>query len=143
MRLRRGAVVAASIGGPSGKPRPFLVLRSDHFTEHSLVTLLAFTSTFTEAPLLRITVQPSAENGLQMPSQAMVDHVQSVRVQRVEQQIGQLAETDLLAITRAVATYLGLADPGPQRRPRAPRKQAGSYVATPRVRANTTVVIFA
>jgi len=48
--LNRGAVVTASIGDPSGKPRPFLVLRSDRFADHSLVTLLAFTSTITDAP---------------------------------------------------------------------------------------------
>jgi len=117
LRLGRGTVVTASVGGASGKPRPFLVLRSDYFAEHSLVTLLAFTSTLTEAPLLRVTLQPSAENGLQVPSQAMIDHVQSVRVQRVERQIGQIAETDLLAITRAVIIYLGLADPSRQRGP--------------------------
>ena len=109
MRLRRGAVITASIGGPSGKLRPFLVLRSDHFAEHSLVTLLAFTSTLTEAPTLR--VQPSPGNGLQLPSQAMIDHVQSVRVQRIEREIGSLADADLTAITRALAVYLGFAEP--------------------------------
>jgi mRNA interferase MazF len=82
VRLSRGAVVAASIGAPSGKPRPFLVLRSDHFAAHSLVTIVAFTSTISEAPSLRVTVQPSAENGLHAPSQAMIDHIQSVRAER-------------------------------------------------------------
>jgi mRNA interferase MazF len=108
--LRRGDVVTAAIGAPSGKPRPFLVLRSDHFAAHSLVTLLAFTSTMTEAPSLRVTVQPSVENGLHAPSLAMIDHVQSVRVQRIGQVIGRLATSDLQAITRALAVYLGFAD---------------------------------
>jgi mRNA interferase MazF len=120
VRLSRGAVVTASIGSPSGKPRPFLVLRSDHFAAHSLVTIVAFTGTLTEAPSLRVTVQPSAENGLHAPSQVMIDHIQSVRAERIEQEIGRLADADLLAITRAVAVYLGFADPGPRQR-RAPR----------------------
>jgi hypothetical protein len=30
--VKRGAVVTASIGGDSAKPRPFLVLRSDQFS---------------------------------------------------------------------------------------------------------------
>ena len=30
-----GAVVTASVGDPAGKPRPFVVLRSDHFAEHA------------------------------------------------------------------------------------------------------------
>jgi mRNA interferase MazF len=121
VRLTRGAVVTASIGGLSGKPRPFLVLRSNHFAEHSLVTLLAFTGTMTDAPTLRITVQPSAENGLERPSQAMIDHVQSVRVQHIEREIGRLASADLAAITSALSVYLGLADAGTR-----PRRRAGA-----------------
>lgn len=113
MTFRRGDIVTAAIGAPSGKPRPFLVLRSDHFAAHVLVTVLAFTSTATNAPSLRVAVQPSAENGLQAPAQAMIDHVQSVRAQRIGQVIGRLATADLQAITRAVAVYLGFADAAP------------------------------
>jgi len=124
VQLKRGDVVTASIGGLSGKPRPFLVLRSSHFAEHSLVTVMAFTSTAIEAPSLRVTVQPLAENGLHVLSQAMIDHVQSVRVQHIDQVIGQLADGDLKAITRAVAVYLGIPDSPPRRRrKRAPATQ--------------------
>jgi mRNA interferase MazF len=100
-------MVTASLGDPTGKPRPFLVLRSDRFASHSLVTLLAFTSTNIAAPTLRITVQPTAENGLRVPSQAMVDHIQSARETRIGEVIGQLGVADLRAVTRAVAVYLG------------------------------------
>ena len=123
MHLKRGDVVTASIGGLSGKPRPFLVLRSSHFAEHTLVTIMAFTGTVTDAPSLRVTVQPSAENGLNVASQAMIDHIQSVRVQRIEQVVGRLAAGDLKAITRAVAVYLGIPDSLPRRR--APKKARG------------------
>jgi mRNA interferase MazF len=116
VELRRGAVVTASISDSSGKPRPFLVLRSDWFDGHMLVTLLAFTSTITDAPLLRVPVEPTAENGLQLPSQAMVDHIQSVRMQRIGRVIGQIAATDLQAIASAVAVYLGFADPSGAKR---------------------------
>jgi mRNA-degrading endonuclease toxin of MazEF toxin-antitoxin module len=53
-----------------------------------------------------------------MPSQAMIDHVQSVRVQRIERAIGRLADADLAAITRTLSVYLGLADAGSPRRNR-------------------------
>lgn len=111
MDLKRGAVVTASINDPSGKSQPFVVLRSDRFAGHTLVTLLAFTSTITDAPTMRVPVEPSPENGLQLPSQAMVDHIQSVRAHRIGRVIGQLAEADLQAIASAVAVYLGFADP--------------------------------
>jgi mRNA interferase MazF len=110
VELKRGAVVTASINDPSGKPRPFLVLRSDRFAGHTLVTLVAFTSTITDTPSLRVTVEPTAKNGLQAPSQAMVDHIQSVRVRRVGRIIGQLAEPEVQAIASAVAVYLGFGD---------------------------------
>jgi mRNA interferase MazF len=108
--LKRGAVVVASIGDPSGKPRPFVVLRSDRFSSNTLVTLLAFTSRIRDALTLRIDVQPSTENGLQRPSQAMVDHIQSIPARRVDRVIGQLDKADMRAIDRAVSVYLGFAD---------------------------------
>ena len=89
------------------------MLRSDRFAAHAFVTLLAFTSTLVEdAAPLRVNVRPSPENGLAQPSQAMIDHIQSVRLTSIANVIGQLAETDLRAITTAVAVYLGFADLG-------------------------------
>lgn len=88
--MKRGAVVTASIGGDSAKPRPFLVLRSDRFADHTMVTILAFSATIIDAPLLRVTVRPTPENGLERTSQAMIDHVQSVRLTRIQKEIGQL-----------------------------------------------------
>ena len=110
MALKRGAIVTASIGSPSGKPRPFLVVRADAFAEHSLVTVLAFTSTISDNPTLRVTVQPSAENGLHAASNAMIDHIQSIRVRHIDKVVGQLADADLTSITHAVAVYLGIGD---------------------------------
>jgi mRNA interferase MazF len=86
------------------------VLRSDRFAEHQIVSLVPLTSVRREAPLLRIDISPSSGNGLNGPSQAMIDTVQSVRVQRVGGIIGQLAAADLRRVARAVAVYLGFAD---------------------------------
>jgi mRNA interferase MazF len=109
-RLQRGTVVVASVGAPSGKPRPFVVLRSDRFSQHALVTLLPFTSELQDAPTLRVTVEPTEANGLQRPSQVMIDRVQSIFAARVERMIGQLGRADMQAVERAVAVYLGFAD---------------------------------
>jgi mRNA interferase MazF len=114
--LKRGAVVTASIGAPSGKPRPFLVVRSDSFAEHSLVTVMAFTSTISDNPTLRVAVRPSAENGLHTVSLAMIDHIQSIRVRHIDKVVGQLADADLTSITHAVAVYLGIGDALPRAR---------------------------
>jgi mRNA interferase MazF len=85
------------------------VLRSSSFAEHAMVTLVAFTTELTNTPTLRVTVQPTAENGLRVVSQAMIDHIQSARQTRIGETIGQLGTADLQAVVRAVAVYLGFA----------------------------------
>ena len=75
----RGDFVTIAMQGDFGKPRPALVMQADQFDEHATVTVLPVTSTLVAAPLLRITVQPSAENGLQKPSQVMVDKAMTVK----------------------------------------------------------------
>jgi len=69
----RGDFVTIAMQGDFGKPRPALVIQADQFSEHATVTVLPVTSTLIAAPLFRVTVQPSAENGLRKPSQVMVD----------------------------------------------------------------------
>ena len=71
--MRRGDFVTIAMQGDFGKPRPALVIQANQFDEHATVSVLAVTSTLVTAPLLRITVQPDAGNGLQKPSQVMVD----------------------------------------------------------------------
>lgn len=71
--MMRGDFVTIAMQGDFGKPRPALVIQADQFSEHATVTVLPVTSTLIAAPLFRVTVQPSAENGLRKPSQVMVD----------------------------------------------------------------------
>jgi mRNA interferase MazF len=110
MEIRRGAVVTVARAGDFGKPRPAVVLCSDHFAAHQIVSLVPLTTVRREAALLRIDIARSTANGLTAPSQAMIDMLQSVRVQRIGGIVGQLAAADLRRIARAVAVYLGFAD---------------------------------
>jgi mRNA interferase MazF len=110
MEIRRGAVVTVALAGDFGKPRPAVVLRSDNFAAHQIVSLVLLTTFRREAVLLRIDIAPSTGNGLTVPSQAMIDTLQSVLVQRIGEIVGQLAAADLRRIVRAVAVYLGFAD---------------------------------
>lgn len=77
--MTRGDFVTIAMQGDFGKPRPALVIQSDQFNEHATVTVLPVTSTLVAAPLLRVTVQPSLENGLQKASQMMVDKAMTVK----------------------------------------------------------------
>ena len=62
-----------------------------------------------EAPMLRIKVAPSPENGLRAASRLMVDKVTTVPKSRLGQCIGRLADDDLLRLNRSLLVFLGLA----------------------------------
>src|SRR3546814_15938837 len=68
-RCRLPWSLAITMQGNFGKPRLALVIQADQFSEHTSVTVLPVTSTLVAAPLLHITVEPSAENGLQKRSE--------------------------------------------------------------------------
>ena len=107
--MTRGDLVTVAIQGDFGKPRPALVIQADVFNAHASVTLLPVTSTLLDAPLLRITVAPSADNGLQRPSQVMVDKAMTVRRDKVGQVIGRLDADTLVEVERCLAVFLGIA----------------------------------
>jgi mRNA-degrading endonuclease toxin of MazEF toxin-antitoxin module len=59
MEIRRGAVVAVALAPGFGEPRPAVVLRSDHFAAHQIVSFVPLTTFRREAALLRIDIAPS------------------------------------------------------------------------------------
>ena len=73
MGVKRSDLVTVTLQGAYGRPRLGLVIQSNLFAEHPSVTFLPLTSELVDAPLIRIRVEPSAKNGLQKPSQIMID----------------------------------------------------------------------
>ena len=105
----RGDFVTIAMQGDFGKPRPALVIQADPFREHSTVTVLPVTSTLVGAPLFRITVQPSAENGLQKHSQVMVDKAMTVKRDKVGPAFGHIDANAMVEIERCLAVFFGIA----------------------------------
>ncbi|GAB1720394.1 MAG: mRNA interferase PemK [Nitrosospira sp.] len=95
--------------GDVGKPRPALVIQADQFNEHATVTVLPVTSMLIGAPLLRIAVHPSVGNGLQKPSQVMVDKAMTVKRSKVGQAFGRIDADAMVEIERCLAVFLGIA----------------------------------
>jgi mRNA interferase MazF len=71
--MKRGDFVTVAMQGNLGEPRPALRLQSDRLDEHATITILPVTSTIVDAPLFRITIEPNETNGLNKPSQVMVE----------------------------------------------------------------------
>ncbi len=105
----RGDFVTIAMQGDFGKPRPALVIQADPFREHATVTVLPVTSTLVGAPLFRITVQPSAENGLQKPSQVMVDKAMTVKRDKVGPAFGHIDADAMVEVERCLAVFFGIA----------------------------------
>lgn len=105
----RGDFVTIAMQGDFGKPRPALVIQADPFSELATVTVLPVTGTLVAAPLFRITVQPSAENGLQKPSQVMADKVMTVKLDKVGQAFGRIDADVMVEVERCLAVFLGIA----------------------------------
>jgi len=107
--MRRGDIVTVAAPGDFGKPRPALVIQSDLFDALPSVTLCLVTSTLRDAPIFRITVDPSAANGLQRVSQIQVDKILTVARERIGGVIGRLDDATLLKVNRSLAVFAGIA----------------------------------
>ena len=107
--MRRGDLVTVALQGDLGKQRPALVIQSDLLDAHPSMAILPVTSELHDAPLFRILVNPSEQNGLAEPSQVMVDKPQSVGRKKVSTVFGRLDDETMLAVNRALAVFLGFA----------------------------------
>ena len=101
--------MTVALQGDQGKPRPALVVQADRFGELGSVTVLPVTGTLVDAPLLRVTVEPSEQNGLTKRSQIMVDKPQTPQRGRLGPVMGRLEDSTMITVSRLLAVFLGLA----------------------------------
>jgi len=107
--MRRGEVWMVSGKGYAGKPRPAVILQDDGFDATDSITLCALTTDSTSAPLFRLPVTPSAQNGLRAPCSLMVDKIVTVPRSKLGARMGRLDDDDVVRLNRAVLVFLGLA----------------------------------
>ena len=107
--MKRGDVVIVSAPGDFGKPRPAVIIQSDAFNEtHDSITVCLLTTTIIAAPIFRLDVQPSPQNGIQRASQIMIDKMLTVRRAKLGEPIGMLDDDTMLRVNRSIAVWLGL-----------------------------------
>jgi mRNA interferase MazF len=93
----------------AGKPRLVVIVQDDSFDATASITICAFTTDETEAPLFRLPVEPNDGNGLLATSRLMVDKITTVPKSKVGAQIGRLDDEDMLRLNQAILVFLGLA----------------------------------
>lgn len=107
---RRGDLVTVAVQGDFGKPRPALVIQSDLFNDtHPTVMLCLLSSDLRDAPLFRLGVAPTPENGLKRASQIQVDKVMTVLRDKIGPAFGHLDDAEMLKVNRALALFTGIA----------------------------------
>jgi mRNA interferase MazF len=108
--VKRGEIWTVSGGNDyAGKPRPVVIVQDDSFDATASVTICAFTTDPTDAPLFRLAVEPSPRNGLTSHSRLMVDKITTVPKSKIGARIGRLDDADMVRLNQAVLVFLGLA----------------------------------
>ena len=108
--MKRGEVwIVAGGSDYAGKPRPAVIVQDDRFDATASVTICAFTPDPADAPLFRLMVEPSAENGLTLASRLMVDKITTVSKTKLGTRIGRISDEDTVRLNRAILVFLGLA----------------------------------
>jgi mRNA interferase MazF len=108
--VTRGEVWTAAGGKDyAGKPLPVVIVQDDRFDATSSITICAFTSDPTEAPLFRLVVEATEKNGLATVSRLMVDKLTTVPKTKLGKRIGRLSDDDMVRLNRALMIFLGLA----------------------------------
>ncbi len=108
--MKRGEIWTIAGGADyAGKPRPVVIVQDDRFDATGSITVCAFTTDPTEAPMFRIAVEPSATNGLKSVSRLMVDKITTVRKDKLGRHVCRLGQADLKNLGQAILIFLGLA----------------------------------
>jgi mRNA interferase MazF len=108
--MRRGDIWTVSGAKDyAGKPRPVVIVQDDSFDGTDSITICAFTTDETDAPLFRLPVEPNERNGLRTECRMMVDKITTVPKSKVGARVGRLHDEDILRHNQAVLVFLGLA----------------------------------
>jgi mRNA interferase MazF len=108
--MKRGDIWTVAGGKHyAGKARPVAIVQDDSFDATASITICAFTTDETNAPLFRLPVTPNERNELRAPCRLMVDKITTVPKSKIGTRIGRLDDEDVLRLNQALLVFLGLA----------------------------------
>jgi len=107
--MKRGDVVVVALPGDLGKPRPAVIVQVDVLNDNLRTVLLCPISSYSSSPLFfRVSVEPTADNGLRLPSEIMVEKLQAANKSKVGQVIGRVDDDTMRRLASALTVSLGL-----------------------------------
>ena len=108
--MNRGDVIIVPGGPDYGKVRPAVVVQTDMITKvWNSIIVCPLSSYLTDVETFaRITLQPTAANGLKTVSQIMVDKNTTYPLDRVRVPVGKIEDRALEALNVSLVLMLGL-----------------------------------
>ena len=104
--MKRGDLHYVNPPGFLGKVRPAVIVQADVFNRNPpSVTLCLLTSTLSDSRL-RVTLQPSKGNGLEKPSQVMIDKVMTLPLDRLSNRVGAVSAGELDQIGASLRAWM-------------------------------------
>jgi len=83
-------------------------VQDNRFDATASVTVCAFTTDPSDAPLIRLLVEADEVTGIRESSRLMVDKVTSIPRSKLGERVGLLSDDDMIRLSRLVV-FLGLA----------------------------------
>jgi mRNA interferase MazF len=104
--VKRGDIVTVV----TGKPRPAIVVQSDHLPPYPMAIVVPCTSEIDARPppFTRITIDPTPVNRLRRVSQIMIDRIIGLPAGKLRPTGGRLEEDRMTDLTRLLALWLGI-----------------------------------
>lgn len=110
--IKRGGMYYADLSPTIGSEqygfRPVLIIQNDTGNRHSPTVVIAAITSKPKRISLPTHYPLPAENGLGAPSVVLLEQVRTVDKMRLRQYIGQLDESTMKGIDRAIAVSMGL-----------------------------------
>lgn len=102
-------MVLVSLPGDYGKARPAVVIQNDEAGDIlNSCTILLMTSELVTGSLFRLTVEPTAENGLDRVSQIQIDKIGSPPKSKLRGPVGRLTQDQMRDIDLALLRHLDI-----------------------------------
>ena len=107
--MKRGDIVICKLSGDYGKTRPAVIIQSDLFNPtHMSIVVCPVTSFLIDAPLFRLTINPTKKNGLLEPSQIMIDKLMAIKREKISNTIGIISLQEQSHLDNAIKLWLSV-----------------------------------
>lgn len=72
------------------------------------IVVCPITSHIVAAPLLRLSLEPTTQNGIKQPSQIMIDKISAIKSGKITKKIGRLQKSEIDFLDHAIKLWLHL-----------------------------------